>query len=129
MLGDTPEEKPLPPDRPALSATLSSVQSLARRHYQLLRKVRTVNQATPSVTPAAPTVFADGQPSFADRLGEANLGDWAITGRLESADADPNLSGGFFSVGYAVKHKQNGTDAFLKAFDLKRVLSQQSGMS
>jgi eukaryotic-like serine/threonine-protein kinase len=86
-----------------------------------------VNQPAPSVF-APPTVFADGQPSFAERLNEADLGDWVITGRLEAADADPDLSGGFFSVGYAVKHKDNGTDAFLKAFDLKRVLSQQSGM-
>jgi serine/threonine protein kinase len=88
-----------------------------------------VNQPTPSATPAAPTVFADGQPSFADRLGEANLGDWSITERLESGHADPDLSGGFFSVGYIVKNTQTGKTAFLKAFDLKRVLSQQSGMS
>jgi serine/threonine protein kinase len=64
---------------------------------------------------------------FADQLEGLTLGEWFVKERLERADPKDGLSGGYFSVGYIVT--RNGQKAFLKAFDLERVLEMNTSLS
>jgi serine/threonine protein kinase len=61
-------------------------------------------------------------PAYAEQLQGMTLKDWYVK---EMLVRPPDLTGGYYSVQYIVT--KDGKDAFLKAFDLKRILEHDPG--